>query len=124
MSIDVHRTMRIHPRRVRSAWAGRISDCLLGEPLEVLSFQQGLRGVQEYLRTAGAAPLRNYVPMVEGTVVARAWLRLLPAGSTWTAERAACRTLLTNMAQQFVNGEDAGFDLADRTVAVARRLAS
>ena len=28
------------------------------------------------------------------TDVARAWLRLLPAGATWTAERAAYRTLL------------------------------
>ena len=44
--------------------------------------------------------------------VARAWLRLLPAGATWTAERAAYQTLLTNMADEFVNGAEAGFDLA------------
>lgn len=43
--------------------------------------------------------------------VARAWLRLLPAGTTWTAERSAYRTLLCNMADEFVNGDDAGFDL-------------
>jgi len=156
MSLDVHRTMRIDPRRIRSAWEGRISGCLLGKPLEVLSFQRGLRGVEEYLRTAGAVPLRNYVPMVEGTLVAstgrdccldrivraepdddinytllalilleergvgletadvaRAWLRLLPAGGTWTAEREAYRVLLSKMAEQFVNGDKPGFDLAE-----------
>jgi ADP-ribosylglycohydrolase len=147
---------RIDPKRIRSAWEGRISGCLLGKPLEVLSFRLGPRGVEEYLRAAGAVPLRNYVPMVEGTPVAgigrdcclghivraepdddinytvlalmlleergtgletadvaRAWLRLLPAGSTWTAEREAYRTLLANMAEQFVNGDEAGFDLAE-----------
>jgi ADP-ribosylglycohydrolase len=45
--------------------------------------------------------------------VARAWLRLLPAGTTWTAERAAYRTLLCNMADEFVNGAEPGFDLAE-----------
>lgn len=142
--------------RIRSAWQGRISGCLLGKPLEVLSFQQGLQGVHSYLATAGALPLRDYVPLVEGTVaastgrdcclgritraepddditytllalllleehgagfqtddVARAWLRLLPGGTTWTAERAAYRTLMTRMAEQFVNGEAPGFDLAE-----------
>ena len=44
--------------------------------------------------------------------VARAWLRLLPAGTTWTAERWAYRVLLDNMADEFVNGETPGFDLA------------
>lgn len=45
--------------------------------------------------------------------VARAWLRLLPAGTTWTAERAAYRILLCNMADEFVNGDEPGFDLAE-----------
>jgi ADP-ribosylglycohydrolase len=45
--------------------------------------------------------------------VARAWLRLLPAGATWTAERAAYRTLLDRMAEQFVNGDAPGFDLGE-----------
>lgn len=45
--------------------------------------------------------------------VARAWLRTLPAGATWTAERAAYRTLLAKMADEFVNGDEPGFDLAE-----------
>ncbi len=44
--------------------------------------------------------------------MARAWLRLLPAGETWTAEREAYRVLLDNMADEFVNGDPPGFDLA------------
>jgi ADP-ribosylglycohydrolase len=146
--------MQGDPRRIRAAWQGRISGCLLGKPLEVLSFEQGPAGVTAYLETAGALPLRDYVPRVEGTVpartgrdccrgwisraerdddldytvlallmleergaalstqdVARAWLTRLPAGATWTAEREAYRVLLDNMSEQFVNGEDPGFDL-------------
>ena len=129
---------------------------MLGKPLEVLSFQEGQKGLESYLRQTEALPLREYVPLIEGTVVertgkpccrghivraepdddinytvlalelledhgadfetadvARAWLRLLPAGTTWTAERAAYRTLLNNMADEFVNGAAAGFDLAE-----------
>ena len=140
---------------IRRAWQGRVSGCMLGKPLEILSFQQGRAGIKSYLKAAQAWPLNDYVPLIEGSVVeltgkasclgqlvrsepdddinytvlalllleekgikletedvARAWLKLLPAGTTWTAERAAYTTLLCNMEDEFVNGADAGFDLA------------
>lgn len=127
---------------------------MLGKPVEVLSFREGLGGLRAYLDAADALPLRGYIPLLEGTVVeetgksscaghfvravpdddinytvlalllletfgpefttadvARAWLQLLPAGATWTAEREAYRILLENMDAEFVNGVDPGFDL-------------
>ena len=141
--------------RLRGAWQGRISGCLLGKPLEVLSFKKGREGLLSYLRRANAMPLRDYVPFLAGTPderdiklcchghirraepdddinytvlalmllenhgaalttedVARAWIRLLPAGATWTAERAAYKTVICKMADEFVNGAEPGFDLA------------
>ena len=146
----------VDPARIRGAWAGRVSGCLLGKPLEVLSFKEGLAGIAAYLDEADATPLRDYVPLIEETIVertgaaccrgrmvraepdddinytvlallmledrggdfdtvdvARAWLRLLPAGTTWTAERSAYRVLMNRMADEFVNGEDPGFDLSE-----------
>ena len=142
--------------RIRSAWEGRISGCVLGKPVEVLSFRDGRKGLHRYLEDAGALPLRDYVPLVEGTLVdtlgraccrghitraepdddinytvmalqlledkgigfettdvARMWLRLLPAGTTWTAERAAYATLLSNMSDEFVNGAAPGFNITE-----------
>lgn len=148
-------TVAVNPACIRAAWQGRISGCMLGKPVEILSFQEGVAGLEMYLRQAQAYPLRDYVPLLEGTVVertglaccrenivraepdddinytvlallfleekgidlrtadvARTWLRLLPAGMTWTAERAAYRALLDNMSDEFVNGAEPGFDLA------------
>jgi ADP-ribosylglycohydrolase len=45
--------------------------------------------------------------------VARTWLRMLPAGRTYTAERAAYRTLLARAKEQFADGGAPGFDIAE-----------
>ena len=148
-------SMLTMPSRLRSAWQGRVSGCLLGKPLEVPSFKKGRKGLLAYLQRVEALPLRDYVPFRAGTLVerdskpccrghirraepdddinytvlallmlenhgralttedvARTWLRLVPAGTTWTAERAAYKTLLCSMADEFVNGAEPGFDLA------------
>ncbi|MDJ0916821.1 MAG: ADP-ribosylglycohydrolase family protein [Woeseiaceae bacterium] len=142
------------PSRIRAAWIGRISGCLLGKPIEVLSFREGPDGVEDYLRRTDALPLRDYIPLEIGSLVdergrdccrgafnraepdddinytllalvmleqhglalsvadvARTWLNRLPAGATWTAERSAYQVLLNEMDPEFVNGDDAGFDL-------------
>jgi len=63
-------TTVIDPERIRNAWLGRVSGCLLGKAVEVLSFEEGRDGLLGYLERAGALPLRDYVPLLEGTVVA------------------------------------------------------
>ncbi|MEM8922149.1 MAG: ADP-ribosylglycohydrolase family protein [Actinomycetota bacterium] len=57
--------------RIRAAWQGRISGCQLGKPVELLSMREGHGALSDYLRRADAFPLRDYVPLVEGTTVAR-----------------------------------------------------
>ncbi len=142
--------------RLLGAWQGRISGCQLGKPVELLVHVEGQEGLTSYLEGAGALPLRDYVPLVEDSVVdrtarasckgqltrsepdddinytvlalllleehglaldttavGRAWLRLLPVGATFTAERAAYRTLLERGHEYFALGAPPGFDLAE-----------
>ena len=75
---------------------------MLGKPLEVLSFQRGREGIESYLRTADALPLRDYVPLIEGTLVDR-------------LERNCCL-------EQMVRAELELEDLTARTIAVAQNI--
>ena len=117
---------------------------------------RGHSDLTDFLRAAGAFPLRDYIPLVEGSLpasiaasscrerlcrsepdddinytllalilleshgaeletehVARAWLRYLPAGSTFTAELAAYKTLLDRVPEHFAFGVPAGFDVTE-----------
>jgi ADP-ribosylglycohydrolase len=57
--------------RIRSAWQGRVSGCQLGKPVELLSMREGHDALTDYLGRAEALPLRDYVPLVPDTTVAR-----------------------------------------------------
>jgi ADP-ribosylglycohydrolase len=63
--------MKPDARRIRAAWQGRISGCQLGKPVELLSMRRGFDELTAYLREAKALPLRDYVPLVEGSMVAQ-----------------------------------------------------
>ncbi|PDH67107.1 MAG: hypothetical protein CNE88_08390 [Acidimicrobiales bacterium MED-G01] len=52
----------LHETRIRNAWAGRVSGCMLGKPVEQLSMRKGAAELQAYLAAAQALPLRDYVP--------------------------------------------------------------
>lgn len=118
--------------------------------------REGRAALEEYLRAADAVPLRDYVPLLPDTTVARhypdtcrgrfdrsepdddinysvlallmlerhgselttadvarAWLRYLPGGIVFTAERAALVTLLERSSYGFPAGAEPGFDLAE-----------
>ncbi len=57
--------------------------------------------------------LENHGVQMTTADVARAWLNLLPAGATFTAERAAYRVLLQRARDRFTFGGEPGFDLAE-----------
>lgn len=141
--------------RLRNAWQGRVSGCMLGKAVEAYSMTQGLEKLTAYLEGVDALPLRDYVPLAEdpppmllasccrdrfeasepdddinysvlalgmleahgaalSTVdVARTWLMRLPVGMTFTAERAAYKTLLEKAHEWFSMGAEPGFDLGE-----------
>ncbi|MEM7140421.1 MAG: ADP-ribosylglycohydrolase family protein [Actinomycetota bacterium] len=55
--------------RIRNAWLGRISGCMLGKPVEMTSMMSGRDALTDYLNAADALPLRDYVPAVPDTVI-------------------------------------------------------
>ena len=48
--------------RIRRAWQGRISGCMLGKPVEILSMSRGYDHLTRYLEATGSLPLRDYIP--------------------------------------------------------------
>ena len=51
--------------RIRAAWEGRISGCLLGKPVEMLSMREGPIGLNKFLEESGSLPLRDYVKYMD-----------------------------------------------------------
>ena len=51
--------------RIRAAWQGRISGCLLGKPVEMISMREGPEGLNNFLEKSGSLPLRDYVNYME-----------------------------------------------------------
>jgi ADP-ribosylglycohydrolase len=51
--------------RIRAAWQGRISGCLLGKPVEMISMREGPEGLNSFLKDSGSLPLRDYVKYMD-----------------------------------------------------------
>ncbi len=51
--------------RIRAAWEGRISGCLLGKPVEMVSMREGPNGLNNFLEESGSLPLRDYVKYMD-----------------------------------------------------------
>ena len=55
--------------RIKAAWEGRVSGCLLGKPIEILSMREGKDSLESYLRQAKSFPLRDYVNHIEHPLI-------------------------------------------------------
>ncbi len=51
--------------RIRAAWQGRISGCLLGKPVEGISMRKGQQYLNKFLDDVKSFPLRDYINYVE-----------------------------------------------------------
>jgi len=54
---------------IRAAWEGRISGCLLGKPVEIISMREGKEGLHAFLKESNSLPLRNYVNYLENDLL-------------------------------------------------------
>ena len=52
-------------KRINAAWQGRISGCLLGKPVEMMSMREGQQYLNKFLNEAQSFPLRDYINYVE-----------------------------------------------------------
>ena len=55
--------------RIKAAWEGRISGCLLGKPIEILSMREGKASLENYLKEAKSFPLRDYINHIEHPLI-------------------------------------------------------
>jgi len=61
--------MSVVEQTIKAAWEGRISGCLLGKPVEIISMREGREGLSKYLSESGSLPLRNYVRPMEHAMI-------------------------------------------------------
>ena len=55
--------------RIKAAWEGRISGCLLGKPVEMISMRGGKESLDKYLEESNSLPLRDYVNYIENEMI-------------------------------------------------------
>ncbi len=61
--------MSIEKNRIKAAWEGRISGCLLGKPVEMMSMREGKEYVEVFLKEANSFPLRDYINYIESPYI-------------------------------------------------------
>ena len=71
--------------RIRAAWEGRISGCLLGKPVEMVSMREGPNGLNNFLEESGSLPLRDYVKYMDHPLLRGANKRCSSLRSSSTA---------------------------------------